>query len=104
MIHDQPGSTLSGQIGPDPLQEDADAQIGLRQELEVHRGPGKPCQETADTDTSAFQNGKALANHGHVAFVKIPERSWSGLAGNAALDEPARIAPLLDRHLRYCCG
>ena len=36
MIHYQPGTALSGDVGPDPLQEDAHPKVRLRQELEVN--------------------------------------------------------------------
>ena len=50
-IHDQPRSTLSCEIGPDPLQEDAHTEIGLGQKLEMHTCPGEPGREPTDTET-----------------------------------------------------
>ena len=60
VIHNEPRPPLPRDIGPDPLQEHAYAQTGLRQELEMHRGPGEPCEEPTEMDFAALQNGEAL--------------------------------------------
>src|SRR5271168_1742252 len=62
--------------------------------------PCEPRDQAAHPDLPAFQHGKALAHHGHVAFVKVAERSESGIARDAAVNQLCRISPLLDRYLR----
>ena len=39
MIHDKPGASLAGHIGPNPLQEDTEPKAAYGQELEVDEGP-----------------------------------------------------------------
>jgi hypothetical protein len=41
---------LAGQIGPNPLQEDAQAESGCGQELEVNEGPNQPRHQSARLD------------------------------------------------------
>src|SRR6266581_3266843 len=67
----------------------------------MHGRPRKKCQEAAETDSAALQNGKVLANYRHVAFVEIPEWPRRRLACNPAVYQAARVAALLHRHLRH---
>src|SRR3954454_8233546 len=80
MIHDQSRSALIRQVRPHPLEKDADAQVRLRKELEMHGGPGHPCEKAADPHAARLQNGKALADDGHVSFVEVPKWSRRGFS------------------------
>src|SRR5262249_46480017 len=42
LVHDQARAAPAGHIGRDPLKQDADAQAGLTNELEVDRSPCQP--------------------------------------------------------------
>ena len=84
VIHDQARAALSGQIRPDPLNEDADAKVGVAKKLEVHRGPCHPGEKAAEPQPAALQHGETLADHGHVAFVEVAERRRCGFALDTA--------------------
>src|SRR5262249_34864636 len=101
MIHDEPGAPLAGQIGPSPLQEDAQAEAGCGQELEVNESPNYPRHQPAHLDLAALQYGEALAHDGQGALVEIAK--WRRLlsAGYAAANEFSCIPSLLHSHLRH---
>src|SRR6266481_4792501 len=103
MIHNQPRSPLTGQIRPNPLQEDAQTEARCRQELEVHGRPREPSHDAAYTELAALQHSKTLAHHGHVPFIEIAKWAWRAIAGNAAVNQSPCIAPLLNRHLCNTC-
>src|SRR5437899_12357630 len=101
MIHDQARAPLPGQARPHPLDEDADAETRLRQELEMHGGPGHPGEEAAEAEAPAFQHREALANHRHVPFVEVAERARLGLSADTPVNQRPRIATLLPGYLRH---
>jgi hypothetical protein len=100
VIYDEPGTPLARQVCPDPLQEDAHTQARLRQELEMDRRPCEPCHEAAYADLAALQDGEALTDYRHTAFVKVTEWSGHGFAADTAVNQFPCVSPLLDRHLR----
>src|SRR5262245_53352969 len=63
--------------------------------------PGEPGDEAIEPQLACLKNCKALPHDGHIAFIEIAEGAGRGPAGDAALDEPADVSPLLDCHLRY---
>src|ERR1700722_4914437 len=71
VVNNEPGAPLSCDIGPYPLQEDPRAQTGLPQELQMHSCPGEPGEEAAGMNLPALEYGKALADHGHIAFIEV---------------------------------
>src|SRR6267154_5297448 len=99
MIHDQPGTPLSGQVSPNPLQEDAQTETRRRQELKMHGRPCKPRSETAYMDFAALQYRKAFTHNSHVAFVKLVEWTWRGFACYAVVNKLPCITALLHCHL-----
>src|SRR5262245_19587533 len=99
MIDDQARSPLARQKGPNPLQEDAQAEAGCGQELEVDESPNHPRGQSAHLDLPTLQYGKTLAHHGHVALVKIAKRSRLFAAGDTAVNKVSRIVSLLYSHL-----
>src|SRR5438552_16108460 len=99
MVHDQPRPALTRQIGPYPLDEHADAEARLAEELEVHGRPREPGDEPGKMESSALQHGEALSNDRHGALVEVPERTRRRLARDSPADEPSRVAPLLHRDL-----
>src|SRR5712675_1041380 len=101
MIHDQPGAPLPGQVSPNPLQEDAQAEAGSRQKLQVHGRPRQPCSETAYMDFAALQYRKAFTHDSHVAFVKVVEWTWRGFVRDAVVNKLPCITALLHRHLGH---
>ena len=86
VIDDQPRAASSGQIGPNPLEEDTYAKVGLRQELEVYSGPHQPCRKAADVDLAALQDGETLSHDGHTPLVEVTKRTLRGFAGDAPMD------------------
>src|SRR5439155_25280210 len=72
MVHDQPRPALTRQVGPYPLDEHADTEARLAEELEVHRGPHQPGDEPGEMHSSALQHGEALPNDRHGALVEVP--------------------------------
>src|SRR5579863_3111494 len=100
VIHNEPGAPLSGKIGPHPLQKDANAKVGLRQELEVYRGPCEPREAAVQMYLAALENGKTLAHHRHSAFVEVAERPGRRFAGETPVNQFAGVAALLNRYLR----
>src|SRR5215472_4574154 len=99
MIYNEPRTTLAGYKHPKPLDKHADPKGGLREEPEVYRYPGEPCYGTAGPDLTALQNRKPLANHGHIASIKITKRPRRGSTSDTLMDNSACIASLLDRNL-----
>src|SRR5207249_1021042 len=69
MVHDEPRAARTGEIGPYPLKEDAHAHAGEGEELNVNKGPRQPREVSAQLEWTGLQDGKALADDGHVAFV-----------------------------------
>src|ERR1700730_3910110 len=99
VIYNQPGAPLSRGIGPDPLQEDARAQTGLREKMQVEWGPCEPSEAAADVDLAALQNGEPLADHCHIALVEVTKRPRGRFTGDNPMNQGSRITPLLNRHL-----
>src|ERR1700720_219604 len=79
-LGDQARTALPGQVRPQPLPLDAQSVLQLRQKHQVDERPDEPCGKPAEPNSVGFKNGKVLADHGHVALVKVPE----GAGGRAA--------------------
>src|SRR5437667_4473465 len=101
VIHDQARATLPGQVCPYPLHEDADPEARLRQEFEVYGSPCEPGEKTAEAQPAGLQDGETSADDRHRAFVEITKRGRRGFAADAPVNQRARIAPLLHRHLGH---
>src|SRR5438093_7088398 len=99
MVHDQPRPALTRQVGPYPLDEHADAEARLAEELEVHSGPREPGDEPGKMESSALQHGEALPHDRHVALIEVAERTRRRLSREPPADEPSRVAALLHRDL-----
>src|SRR4029077_1596768 len=84
IIHDEGGTTLSGQEQPGPLQEDADPKTELSQISGVNESPRQPREKSMDVHFATFQDGPPFADHSHVAFVEIAKRFRTFLSGGAA--------------------
>src|SRR5580658_6069217 len=100
VIDDEPGASLTSHVGPNPLEKNTQTETRRRQELEMHGCPSKPRPEPADMHLAGLQHRKALAHHGHAAFVEVAEWGRRGIAGHAVANQLPGIAPLLHRHLR----
>src|SRR6266853_5280753 len=103
MIHNQPRSPLTGQIRPNPLQEDTQTEARCRQELEVHGRPREPSHDAAYMELAGLQHSKTLAHYGHVPFIEIAKWARHRIAVDTAVDYFPCVAPLLDRDLRNTC-
>src|SRR2546425_3510502 len=101
MINYQPGTALSGDVGPDPLQEDAHSKVRLRQELEMNACPHEAREKSADANLAGLQDGEALPDHCHAALVEVAKRTRRRSAPETLADQPSRIAAFLDRDLRH---
>src|ERR1700739_137504 len=99
VIHNEPVASLSCHVGPNPLQENAQAEARRGEELEVHGGPGQPSQKAAYFDFRALQHRKTLADYGHGALVKVAEGTRRRIANDAAVNQLSCITPLLHCHL-----
>src|SRR5262245_32603477 len=99
MVDDEPRPALCGRKCPQPLQRDADSQTPIRQKCDMYGGPREPGDDAMQPQLACLQYGIALSHDGHVAFVEIAKWARRGSAGDAALDEPADVSPLLDGHL-----
>src|SRR5437879_9981924 len=75
MINYQPGTALSGDVGPDPLQEDAHSKVRLRQELEMNACPHEQREKSAHANLAGLQDGERLPYHRHAALVEVPQRT-----------------------------
>src|SRR5215471_11996164 len=76
VVHDEPRAPLAAQIGPDPLQEDAQSKARCGQELDMNECPNQPRPQPADLYFAALQYGKTLAHHGHGTLVEVAKRTW----------------------------
>src|SRR4029077_3317195 len=101
MIDYQPGTALSGDVGPDPLQEDAHPKVRLRQELEMNACPHEPRENSAHANLAGLQDGESLPDHCHAALVEVAKWTRRRSASETPPDQPSRIAALLDRDLRH---
>src|SRR5205823_4868866 len=101
MINDQPGTAPSGDVGPDPLQEDAHSKVRLRQELEMNACPHEPREKSAHANLTGLQDGEPLPDHRHAALVEVAKRTQRRSAPETLSDQPSRIAAFLDRDLRH---
>src|SRR5271154_5979778 len=101
MIHNEPRTPLPCQISPHPLNKDAHSKAGCGEKLKMNRRPGKPRNESTQVKLPALQNGKTLADNCHAALVEITKGSRSCRSGDARMNQLARIAPLLNCHLRH---
>src|SRR4029453_9994860 len=101
VIHDQARTPLPGQVHPHPLDEDADPEARLPQELETKSGPGEPGEKPAEAHTAALQHREAPADHGHRPFVEIAE--WRGYkcSDDATVNQPAGVPAFLHGHLGH---
>ena len=100
VIHDESGTPLAGEVCPNPLQEDGQTETRRRQELQVYACPCEPCSEPLHSDLVTLQNGKALANYRHVAFVEVTEWTGRRRTGYAVVNDSSCITSLLHRDLR----
>ena len=101
MADDQSRSSLTREIGPDPLDEYAHAKARLREKLEMNPRPCEPCDEPGHLELSTLQDRKPFSNHGHVAFIEVPERLGRGLTSDSTTNQLSGVSPLLHCDLRY---
>ena len=101
MVHNEPGASLSCDIGPYPLQEDTRAQTGLRQELQMHSCPGEPGEEAADTNLPTLEYGKALTHDCEISFIEVAKRRSRWLSLDAGANQFGCILSLLQRNLSH---
>src|SRR5215470_4657540 len=101
MIHDEPGASLAGKVGPTPLQENTQPEAGCGQKLEVNERPNQPRPQPARLDFAALQHRKTLAHHRHAPLVEVAKWSRRLAAGCAAVNEFSCITSLLHGHLRH---
>src|SRR5215467_1137388 len=99
VLHDQARAPLAGHIRPHPLNEDADAKARLAKKLEMHRGPCQPRNKAADPYAPGLQDGKPFADHRHVPFVEVAERTRCGFPRDPSMNQLSCIASLLLRDL-----
>src|SRR6266480_7206717 len=66
VVYDQPRTALARKKCPDPLNKNADAEIGSGEELDMDQCPPEPGEESAQMNLAALHDGKAFANHCHV--------------------------------------
>ena len=90
---------MPGHKSPNPLHKHAYPQAGLSEELEMHRRPSEPGQETAHLEFATLYNRKALPHYSHVTFVKVTKRTLTVLAGNPPANQLTNITSLLQRDL-----
>jgi hypothetical protein len=67
---DQPSTALTTQIGPHPLQKDAEPQAGLGQELNVDESPHEPGYKAAELNSGALQHCEILPHNGKIALIE----------------------------------
>ena len=72
----------------------------MPEELEVHRFPHQPGDESSEVDTPLYSNGESFPDDRHGALVEVAERTRRGLPRDPPADEPSRVASLLHRDLR----
>ena len=72
-IYNNPRSTLTRDVRPDPLDKHAQPQAGLNQELKVDSSPCEPRHEPGEVNLAALQDREVWTDDGHAAFVEIPE-------------------------------
>jgi hypothetical protein len=53
-LDNQPSASFAADVGPDPLQEDAETQAALSKKLYVDQCPDKPREEATDLYTTAL--------------------------------------------------
>src|SRR5712675_1494081 len=56
MVHDEPRTARTGEIGPYPLKEDAHAHAKEGKELNVNKGPCQPRQVSAQFERTGLQD------------------------------------------------
>ena len=83
------------------MRLNAESVLKLRQCEHVQRSPHQPGHKAATAHMAGLEDGEVLADHGHIAFVAVPERSAilapSDTVGDDSSDEPA----LLNGGLRH---
>ena len=70
VIHDEFGTSLAGEIWPNPVQEDTQTEARCRQKLDVYERPGKPGPETAYLHLAALQYSTALSHYSHAYLIE----------------------------------
>ena len=100
MVNDNPRTTLTCEIGPDPLDKNTHPQAALGQEFEMDGRPGHPSQKPADRYLARLQNGKPFADDGHIPLVEVTKWSQGRMAGHLAEDEFSGVLALLYCNLR----
>jgi hypothetical protein len=98
-IHNQSGAALPGHKSPNPLHRHAYPQAGLSEELEMHRRPSEPGQETAHLEFATLHNREPLPQYSHVTFVKVTKWTLTVLAGKPPANQLTNITSLLHRDL-----
>src|ERR1700744_6241006 len=99
MLHDQRRAWLTGEIGPNPLDENTQLEIVNTKKLQVDEGPHEPCRKAAELHLAAFEHGEILADYGQISFIEITKRGSRRFACNAPVNGVGGVLPLLYRHL-----
>src|ERR1041385_9125790 len=99
-IEDQARAAPPGQVRPNPLQEDADAKIRCRQELEMNGGPRDEREKATQMESPGLENRVVLADDRHRTFVEIAKRTLRRSPGKTPADCSSDIPTELHRDLR----
>src|SRR6266436_132748 len=98
-LGNQARAALTGEVRPKPLGFDLQSILQLGKRGHVDECPYQPRQESAHVKTTGLQDRKVLADHGHIALVKISERTPRVPSLEPFANQPPHITPLLDRCL-----
>ena len=67
----------------------------------MYGSPCEPGEKTAEAQPAGLQDGETSADDRHRAFVEITKRGRRGFATDTPVNQRARIATLLHRHLGH---
>ena len=91
---DDPRAALPGEVGPHPVDEDADTVPHVHEENEVHEEPHHPSGEAAYLKSGYADYGGAAPDRRHAALVPVNERGTLpglSLGGDELGDELAHL-------------
>src|SRR5580658_5560939 len=95
----QPRASLSGQIGPQPLDLNPEPVLKLWQRQHVQPDPHQPGQKAAAAHMTGLEDREVLADHRHVALVEVPKWSTILACADPVGDDLPDKSPLLNRCL-----
>lgn len=102
VVNDEAGSTLEGEIVPEPTERDNEAVPDSDQEINVCQAPKEPSKNARQVEATECHHGCFAPYRGRIAVVPILERIRGHMSGKTSSDQAADNNRIPSKEVSSC--